>query len=108
MYVTLSRVTNIDNLFLIGKYSRDVFKDNENAVIEYSRLWENLFDRIYIDHVDCNSLTVSLLNTWSSVRHVVDIDQTKELVENYVLCLTESQITNYSDGTEIFEQLSTF
>ena len=63
MYVALSRVTKIDNLFLIGKYSPNVFKVNENAVIEYRRLRENLLDRIYIDHVDCNSLTVSLLNT---------------------------------------------
>ena len=47
----------------MGKYSPNVFKVNEIAVIEYSRLRENLFDRTYIDHVDCNSLTVSLLNT---------------------------------------------
>ena len=40
MYVALSRVTKIDNLFLIGKYSPNVFKVNENAVIEYSRLRE--------------------------------------------------------------------
>ena len=65
MYVASSRVTKIDDLFLIGKYSPDVFKVNENAVIEDSRLRENLFDRIYIDHVDCNSL-----------RHAVDINRT--------------------------------
>ena len=63
MYVALRRVTKMDNLFLTGKYSPNVLKVNENAVIEYSSLRENLFDRIYIDHVDCNSLTVSLLNT---------------------------------------------
>ena len=76
MYVAFSRVTKIDDLFLIGKYSPEVFKVNENAVIDYSRLRENLFDRIYIDHVDCNSLTVSLLNTRSLVRHAVDINRT--------------------------------
>ena len=32
MYVALSRVTKIDNLFLIGKYSPNVLKVNENAV----------------------------------------------------------------------------
>ena len=62
VYVALSRVTKIDNLFLIGKYGPNVLKFTENAVIEYSRLRENLFDRIYIDHANCNSLTVSLLN----------------------------------------------
>ena len=61
VYVALSRVTKIDNLFLIGKYGPNVLKVTENAVIEYSRLRENLFDRIYIDHANCSSLTVSLL-----------------------------------------------
>ena len=65
MYVALSGVTKPDNLFIIGKYSPNVFKVNDNAVVEYSRLPENLFNRIYIDHVDFNSLTVSLLNTQS-------------------------------------------
>ena len=79
MNVTLSRVTKIDKLFLIGKYSPNVFKVHEHSVIEYSRLRENLFDRIYIDHVDCSRLTVSLLNTRSLVKHAVDINRTKEL-----------------------------
>ena len=67
--MALSRATKINNFFLIGKYSPNVFKVNENTVIEYSTLRENLFDIIYIDHVDCNSLTVSLLNKRSLVRH---------------------------------------
>ena len=108
MYVALSGVTKPDNLFITGKYSPNVFQVNDNAVVEYSRLRENLFDRFYIDHVDCNSLTVSLLNTQSSVRHAVDINKTKEPTENDILCLTESKITNATDGAEIFEQLSTF
>ena len=108
MYVALSGVTKPDNLFITGKYSPNDFQVNDNAVVEYSRLRENLFDRFYIDHVDCNSLTVSLLNTQSSVRHAVDINKTKEPTENDILCLTESKITNATDGAEIFEQLSTF
>ena len=109
--MALSRVNKIDKLFLIGKYSPDVFKVNKNAIIEYSMLRENLFDRIYIDmliYVVCNSLPVLLLNTRSLVRHAVDINRTKQLMENYILCLTETQITNNTDGTEIFEELSTF
>ena len=109
--MALSRVNKIDKLFLIGKYSPDVFKVNKNAIIEYSMLRENLFDRIYIDmliYVVCNSLPVLLLNTRSLVRHAVDINRTKQLMENYILCLAETQITNNTDGTEIFEELSTF
>ena len=108
MYLALSGVTKQDNLFIIRKYSSNVFKVNDNAVVEYSRLRENLFDRIYIDHVDFNSLIVSLLNTQSSVRHAVDINKAKELMENDNPCLPESKITNATDGAEIFEQLRTF
>ena len=58
MYVVLSRVTSIDNLFLIGKYNRNVFKVNESLVAEYNRLRENRLDTIITSYVDCNSLTV--------------------------------------------------
>ena len=63
MYVALSRVTSIDNLFLIGKYNHNVFKVNKSAIRVSIQLRENEFGRIYTDHVACNSLTVSLLNT---------------------------------------------
>ena len=65
MYVALSRVISIYSLFLIGKYNRNVFKVNESAVAECNRLRENRFDTINTNYVDCNSLTVSLLNTRS-------------------------------------------
>ena len=108
MYVALSRVTSIDNLFLIGKYSSNVFKVNENTILEYKRLQENRFDTINTDHVDCNSLTISLLNARSLKRHAVDISRARHLTENDILCLTESQITNDTDVTQVLEQLSSF
>ena len=37
-YIALSRVISIYNLFLIGKYIRNVFKVKVIAVVEYSRL----------------------------------------------------------------------
>ena len=63
MYVTLRRVTSIDNLFLTRKYNSNVFKVNESAVIEYSRLQGNRFETINADYNDSNILTVLLLNT---------------------------------------------
>ena len=108
MYVALSRVTSIDNLFLIGIYNRDVFKVNESAVVEHSRLRETRFDTIYTDYVDCNSLTISLLNARSLKRHAADISRTRRLTENDILSLTESQIANDTDVAEIKEPLSTF
>ena len=101
MYVVLSRVTSIDNLFLIGKYNRNVFKVNDSAVAEYNR-----FDTINTNYVDCNSLTVSLLNTQSLKRHAGDLSRARQFTEDDVLCLSESQITNDTDMAEIKEQLS--
>ena len=108
MYVALSRVTSIDNLFLTGKYNRNVFKVNESDVVEYSRLRENRFETINTARVDCNSLTVLLLNTQSLRRHAADISRARWLIENDILCFIESQITNDTDVAEIKEQICTF
>ena len=107
MYVALSKVTSIDNLFLIGKYRANVFRV-ENSILGYKRLQENRCDTIYTDNVDSNSLTVSLLNTRSLKRHAVDINRVRQLTENDILCLTESQIAYDTDVTEVLKQLSSF
>ena len=78
------------------------------SVAEYNRLRENRFDTINADFVDCNSLTVSLLNTRSLKRHAADISRARQLIENDILCLTESQITYDTDVAEIKKQLITF
>ena len=67
-----------------------------------------MLDRIYIDHVDCISVTVSLLNMRFFVRHALDISRNKELMENDIMCLTESQIPNGTDEAEMFQQLIYF
>ena len=104
MYVALNRVTSIGNIFLIGKYNPHAFKVNENVIIEYSKLKENRFGRSYTDYVGSNSLKIS----WSLKRHAACINRARQLTNNATLCLTESQITNNNDGTDILEQLSTF
>lgn len=58
MYIAIGRATNIDNLFFM-KNNPNVFKVIENAIIEYKTLQENRLGRIYTDHDDYNSLTVS-------------------------------------------------
>ena len=62
IYVALSRVTRIDCPFLIEKYNLNVLKINDNVIIEYSRLQENMLGRSKADYVPCNSLKASLLN----------------------------------------------
>ena len=64
MSAALSRVTNIDNPFLIGKYDLDVFSVNEGSIIEipdYKKIGLVKFIRITLIVTVC--LTVSLLNT---------------------------------------------
>ena len=80
----------------------------EISILEYKRLHKNRFNIIYTDNVDCNSLTTSLLKTRSLKRHAVDISRAMQLRENDILCLTESQISNDTDVTEVLEQLSSF
>ena len=62
IYVALSRVTRIDYPFLIEKYNLNILRVNDNVIIEYSRLQENMFGRSKADYVPCNSLKASLLN----------------------------------------------
>ena len=82
MYVVLSRVTIIDNLFLTEQYNSDIFKVDGNAFIEYSRLQENRLGRSYTVYVDCNSLAVSMLNAWPLKRHDADISRARQLTDN--------------------------
>ena len=92
----------------MGKYNRNVFKVNESAVVEYSRLREKKFDTIYTNYVDGNSLTVSLLNTRSLKRHAPDISRVRRFTESDILCLTDSKVSNDTNMAEIKEQLSSF
>ena len=110
MHFALSRLTNICNLFLIGigKYNPNVFKINRNVIIEYGRLQENMFGRSYRHFVHCNSLALSLLDTRSLKRHAADINRVRQLTDNDIPCLTEIQITNDPNVTDILEHLSTF
>ena len=49
-----------------------------------------------------------MLNTRSLKRHAADISRGRRLKENDILSLTENQITNDTDVSEIIEQVSTF
>lgn len=91
MYVAISRITNINNIFLIGEYSSSAFKVNKD--VEYERLRkDSTFEPCKTIIVDDHSLTISLLNTRSLKKHAVDILADVRLMENDILCLTETQL----------------
>ena len=53
-------------------------------------------------------MTVSLLSTRSLRRHLQDILEDKNLMENDLLCLTEIQVCHENDLSDIKQQLDTY
>ena len=94
IYVALNRVTSLNGLFLIGTYKSSAIKADQKAVLEYQRMrTESILELAH----DCNpvnleSLTITLLNTRSLCKHSVDISCDHSLVDNDILCLTETQL----------------
>ena len=80
IYVALSRVTSINELYLIEKYTKAALKVNESAKKEYQKLRTE------------SSSTISLLNTRSFKTHFRDILLEKHLLDNDISCLTETQL----------------
>ena len=93
MYVALSRISKFYNMYLVGKYRRKAIKVNRNAKQGYKRLHnESMLTPLLLPQVTSDSLTVSLLNTSSLRKHSDDILNDMALVNNDVLCLTETQL----------------
>ena len=102
MYVALSRIFKFDNMYLIGKYHRNAIKVNQNAKQEYERLHnESMLTPLLLPQVTSDSLTITLLNTRSLRKHSDDILNDIALVNNDVLCLTETQLHLNEDTSEI-------
>ena len=76
----LSRITSINELYLIEKYTKAALKVNESAKKEYEKLRTE------------SSSTISLLNTRSFKTHFRDILLEKHLLDNDISCLTETQL----------------
>ena len=93
MYVALSRIRSLENIYLIRK-------NTPGAIIKTKQLRKNMKDKerkICLPHYLFfrlkNTVTLSLLNVRYLNRHVViGIMSDKYLRENNILCLTETQI----------------
>ena len=73
IYVALSRVTSLNGLYLTGEYNRSSIKADVRATIEYETLRKHRSMKP-IDNcasVATESLTVTLLNTWSLRKHAI-------------------------------------
>ena len=85
IYVVLSRITSINELYLIEKYTKAALKVNESAKKEYEKLRTE------------SASTISLLNTRSFKTHFRDFLLEKHLLENDISCLTETQLKINAD-----------
>ena len=109
MYVALSRVKDFENLPLVGTHNRNAFQANINVTLEYNRFWESsYFVPLNTVNKNSNCLAVFLLNTRSSRRLAQDTVKDENLMENGVLYLTEIQICQENNVSDIEQHLDTF
>uniref|UniRef100_A0A7M5V9S6 ATP-dependent DNA helicase n=2 Tax=Clytia hemisphaerica TaxID=252671 RepID=A0A7M5V9S6_9CNID len=112
MYVNLSRVTNINGLFLIGEYNRKHIRVNSEAGIEYERLRrESSLQKVETFSPALTSskhLHISLLNVRSFKKHVIDMVHSDTLISSDLICLTETQLSPSSETNDIDESLQNF
>ena len=110
MYVDLSRVISLTRLFLIGDYTKSVFKVNNAATNECDRLraeqavaFFQLNKRVLLE-----KLAISLLHVRSLRRHLGDIGNTSSLVQTNILCFTVTQLFPSQGGLDLPATMSGF
>ena len=110
MYVALSRITSINGLYLIGNYSKSAFRANDEAEKEYLRLRrnENLLESPVSLTLCENNLVITLLNIRSLTKKYHSIQKYKQLIDNDLLFLTETHVSNEYNTEEISDHLDSF
>jgi len=102
MYVALSRVTNIDGLYLIGDYNKSAIRVNVDAGHEYERLRNsNCIKHTQNETTSSDQLKISLLNIRSIRKHAIDLVENSFIMDSDFLGLTETQLNENSDTSVI-------
>ena len=104
MYVAMGEISKLGIMQLIGKYNRNAIKVNKSAKKEYEHLWsECLLSPLSFPKASNDTLTIALLNTRSLRRHseAEDILSDVDLMQNDILCLTETQLYLNEDTSDI-------
>ena len=98
IYVALSRVTSLDGLYVLGYFSVKSIRADPRALNEYNRMrTERSFYDSESEDLNDSSLTISLLNTRSLNKHLIDIAHDERRLKNDVICLTEIQLSALSN-----------
>ena len=74
VYVTLSRVTSLNGLYLTGNFDKNHIRFDQRASDEYDYMRDKSYLKPIevIDDIDENSLTFTLLNTCFHSKHPID------------------------------------
>ena len=107
MYVALSRVTSLDNLYLIVPFTLLAIKADPRAIHEYQKLRnERQLSTLTASYTSGNSSKIALLNTRSLNKHGGDISNNNRLLQTDILCLTEGHVMPKQDisGTNCMDQ----
>ena len=108
-YVALSRIRNLQRLFLTGIFCKEAIKSSAEASKEYDGLLNTgAFILAPLVAPSYNSLFFTLLNTRSLKSHASDIASDRSLMKNDILFLTETQFCSASDITSIESVLYEF
>ena len=103
IYVALNRISSMNKMYLIGSYNETALKVNESAKKDYKRLRsEGLCKSQSYLAVTETSTTITLLNTRSLKLKFLHIAMDDSLLDNGILCLTETQCEAGS-GTSIIQ-----
>ena len=93
IYVALSRVRNLSNLFIKGKATREVLVANPEVSEEYERLRTEC--AIPLDTPKQTSkFAITLLNIRSLRKHYIDLSNDRFITQSNIICLIETQLSN--------------
>ncbi|XP_066925556.1 uncharacterized protein [Clytia hemisphaerica] len=109
VYVALSRVTTLQGLYLVGTLRPNIIKCDEKATDEYNQMRTNLcldtnpnLEKGESDYI------MSLINVRSLHKHAADVVSDKILTGSSIICMTETQLTNGLDTSQIKTSLKPF
>ena len=106
MYVALSRVTNMDGLYLTVTYNLNDIKVNTNASHEYERLQlESPFIPTETVSTSHHRLVFVLLNCRFLTKHAIDFANDNKLTNCDAVFLTETQILPAEDVSNLHSEL---
>ena len=93
----MSRIKNLEDLFLIGTYTARAIKENVAAKLGYEQMSNNQIKFLPKLMISDFSLTITLLNIHSIEAHMFDVLSDQHLIGSDFLCLTETSLQRHDD-----------